>query len=106
MADGYTPRRRIDRTAKPNPDPGHRKTLHQSACRALDLLQDAHRAAFGVDVQPLPSHQLGTFAVANAQLQFRAADFDTQKHVDASPRNSNVHEGKANRMESWKRNDE
>jgi hypothetical protein len=75
----------VARTAKANAEPLNGKLLRQRETHRFDLIENARRAARGINVAAFDSHKFGTGPIADTKLQLRAADFDAEKHENEMP---------------------
>ena len=80
MARDDSADRRVDRTAEAVTDPFNRIFAEELASGFENLFANGVRAARAFDSSPFQRDQRRTVTSADSQLQFRAADFDAEKH--------------------------
>ncbi len=81
MALDRPPGCRIDRSTEPDANARDIVALDEPAGRFQYLLADSLRAALGLGIYPFNRRQFGALARADTKLQFRSADFYSEKHV-------------------------
>ena len=73
--------RPVDGSAEADADARDTMPRNQRHGNLLDLAADTFGAFCRLNSGPLQGHQPPALAVANADLQLRAADFDAEKHI-------------------------